>query len=233
MSTCTHVDNNGKCGQTALATSDKCGEHVGSELPRTMCGSDPSSHAYWKKGQAELKEERHVHSDYADYLNCPECRKKDAQQEASFSAKCHHCEAGQVHRVCLRGYPPPTTPPSSDSLDWRSPISIEELLDMRRRRQTTRDEILRRKGNDYNAQQQNSGDTLFNLRVCELMGIVSSPIDGILVRLSDKLMRLTSLTRPGVNQQVLDEKIEDTVDDAVNYLDYLLAIWKRAHGRPL
>jgi len=110
------------------------------------------------------------------------------------------------------------------------PISKEALLEMRKRLNREADQLLVAKGNDYNAQQQDSGDTLFNLRVCAMLGIVPSPVDGILVRISDKFMRLISLTRPGVTQKVLDEKIEDTVKDAKNYLDYLLAIWKEEHG---
>jgi len=112
-------------------------------------------------------------------------------------------------------------------------ISKENLLEMRKRLNKKADEILVNKGNDYNAAQQESGDTLFNLRVCALMGIVPSPIDGILVRLADKLMRLTSLTRPGVTQRVLDESLEDTVIDAKNYLDYILAFVKESLNEPI
>lgn len=112
-------------------------------------------------------------------------------------------------------------------------ISKEDLLKMRARLNKEADAILLAKGNDYNANQQEAGDTLFNLRTCALLGIVNSPIDGILVRLSDKLCRLISLTRPGVKQKVKDESIQDTVQDAKNYLDYLLAFYKEEKGQPI
>jgi hypothetical protein len=112
-------------------------------------------------------------------------------------------------------------------------ISKEHLLEMRKRLNEKADEILVSKGNDYNAAQQESGDTLFNLRVCALMGIVPSPVDGILVRMSDKLMRLVSLTRPGTVQRVTDESLEDTVIDLRNYADYVLAMVKEQKGEEI
>lgn len=104
------------------------------------------------------------------------------------------------------------------------PISIDELIAMRSKLWKEADAILIAKGNDYNSQQQKDGDTLFNLRICAILGIVESPIDGILVRMSDKLARLISLTRPGTEQQVKDESIKDTVVDLCNYATYLLAM---------
>src|SRR5947207_736526 len=55
--------------------------------------------------------------------------------------------------------------------------------------------IIEKKGADYNRHQQLGGDTLYNLRVCEILGIVSAAEIGILVRLSDKFMRLISLAQ--------------------------------------
>ncbi len=112
-------------------------------------------------------------------------------------------------------------------------ISKENLLKMRARLNKKADEILVSKGNDYNAAQQEAGDTLFNLRVCALMGIVPSPVDGILVRMSDKLMRLVSLTRPGTVQRVANESLEDTVIDLRNYADYVLAMVKEQKGEEI
>lgn len=112
-------------------------------------------------------------------------------------------------------------------------ISKEELIKMRARLNARADELLLAKGNDYNSQQQQNGDTLFNLRVCELTGIVPSAVDGILVRMSDKMQRLVSLTRAGVVQKVKDESLEDTIVDLRNYADYLLAFVKEAKGQPI
>lgn len=87
--------------------------------------------------------------------------------------------------------------------------------------------MIDRKGADYNRDQQKAGDTLFNLRVCELLGVVPSAEEGILVRLSDKLMRLISLTKPGREAAVKDESVLDTIADIHNYVDYLGLIWQQ------
>ncbi len=112
-------------------------------------------------------------------------------------------------------------------------IAKDDLLKMRARLNKKADDILVAKGNDYNAAQQEAGDTLFNLRICALLGIVPSPVDGVLIRMSDKLARLVSLTRPGVAQKVSDESFEDTIIDLRNYADYLLAFIKEARGEPI
>lgn len=77
------------------------------------------------------------------------------------------------------------------------------------------------KGACYNGVQQEAGDTLFNMRVSTILGVTANPVDGILVRLSDKLMRIVSLTRPGAVNLVTDESLEDTLVDAINYLTYV------------
>lgn len=82
-------------------------------------------------------------------------------------------------------------------------------------------ELVSSKGNDYNSQQQAGGDTLFNLRVASMLGLVDSPERSVLVRLCDKIMRLVSLTAPGVTPK--HESIKDTVLDIVNYSIYVLA----------
>lgn len=112
-------------------------------------------------------------------------------------------------------------------------IAKDDLIRMRQRLNAKADALLIAKGNDYNAQQQEAGDTLFNLRICTLLGIVPTPVDGILVRLGDKFARLVSLTRPGVVQKVANESIEDTVLDIRNYADYLLAFIKEQRGEPI
>lgn len=104
--------------------------------------------------------------------------------------------------------------------------SVQDVKEFRRRMFDESMAIIEKKGHDYNRQQQNGGDTLFNLRVCELLGIVPSAERGILVRLSDKFMRLISLMEPGVDPAVKGESVRDTVRDVHNYLDYCLQIWE-------
>tara|TARA_R110002126_G_scaffold237550_2_gene381063 strand:- start:315 stop:689 length:375 start_codon:yes stop_codon:yes gene_type:complete len=82
--------------------------------------------------------------------------------------------------------------------------------------------IIETKGRDYNRKQQNNGDTLFNLTVAKQLGIVDSVTQSILVRISDKLMRLVSLTsNPKEEPAVTTEKVQDTIEDSINYLVYL------------
>lgn len=77
------------------------------------------------------------------------------------------------------------------------------------------------KGRDYNRGQQDK-DTLFNMSVAPLLGIVDNVPQGILVRLSDKFMRLISLTKdPLENPAVTNESVRDTIEDTINYLVYL------------
>jgi hypothetical protein len=107
-------------------------------------------------------------------------------------------------------------------------ISVEDVLAYRKARYEASVALVARKGHDYNRQQQHGGDTLFNLRVCELLGIVGTAEAGILTRLSDKLMRLISLTAvEGVTPEVTDEPVNVTIEDVHNYVDYLGLIHQR------
>lgn len=92
-------------------------------------------------------------------------------------------------------------------------------------------DLIQKKGADYNRDQQEQGDTLFNLKVCELLGIVPTTEAGILVRLSDKFMRLISLTKDASrNPAVKDESVLDTVADVHNYVDYLALKYLERRG---
>ena len=105
--------------------------------------------------------------------------------------------------------------------------SLEEVLKFRTDMHQKSMALIEKKGADYNRDQQKSGDTLYNLTVCELLGVVDSTEQGILVRLSDKLMRLVSLTKPGREAAVKDESVLDTIQDIHNYVDYLGLIWQQ------
>lgn len=91
--------------------------------------------------------------------------------------------------------------------------------------------IIEKKGHDYNHKQQHGGDTLFNLRVAALLGIVDTPSQGVLVRLCDKLMRLASLMTPGVKAQIKDESIKDTIADVHNYIDYCYILFEEERSK--
>ena len=100
-------------------------------------------------------------------------------------------------------------------------------------------EIIEKKGNDYNHTQQHQGDTLFNLRVAALLGVIDTPSQGVLVRLCDKMMRLASLMTPGVEAEIKVESIQDTIADVHNYIDYAYLLFmeeqqkRQPEGRPL
>lgn len=104
--------------------------------------------------------------------------------------------------------------------------TLQAVRDFRTRMFNDSMALIEKKGHDYNRQQQNDGDTLFNLKVAALLGIVPTPERGILVRLSDKFMRLISLMQPGVEPSVSNESVRDTVRDFHNYLDYALLLWE-------
>ena len=104
--------------------------------------------------------------------------------------------------------------------------SLDEVLAFRKQMYNESVALIARKGHDYSRGQQHSGDTLFNLRVSELLGIVPTAERGILVRLSDKLMRLVSLMAPGIDAEVRGESLRDTVRDIHNYVDYALQLWE-------
>lgn len=104
--------------------------------------------------------------------------------------------------------------------------SLDQVLEFRKRMYEESSDIIRKKGHDYNRRQQLGGDTLFNLKVAAIMGIVETPEQGILVRLMDKMMRLASLMTADVEAAVKDESVRDTVKDVHNYVDYALQLWE-------
>lgn len=104
-----------------------------------------------------------------------------------------------------------------------SKTQLQELLEFREGIHKKSLDLVVSKGHDYNRTQQENGDTLFNLKVAALLGIVDLPERGILVRLTDKLMRLISL----LDAKERHESFEDTVVDIHNYVDYLAFLRKK------
>lgn len=92
--------------------------------------------------------------------------------------------------------------------------------------------LVKIKGHDYNREQQEKGDTLFNMRVSTILGITDTETQGVLVRLSDKFQRLISLTKdPTVSAAVKDEAILDTACDIFNYTSYLTLFYDEIRGK--
>lgn len=106
-------------------------------------------------------------------------------------------------------------------------MTLKEVMDIHNGLTAKGFELMLRKNADY-ADTQVSRDPFKNFRVCESMGFCSAE-KGILVRLSDKISRVTTLIdKP---PQVSDESFEDTIVDAINYLVLLSALRKDRGGK--
>lgn len=79
-------------------------------------------------------------------------------------------------------------------------------------------ETIKRKNADYTG--GNTEDGLENFKLCSQMTKLSMS-KGILVRLSDKMVRISNLLNTEKDAQVKDETIYDTIQDAINYLAIL------------
>ncbi len=150
---------------------------------------------------------------------------------------CNHCGEGHTDVNCpkLRPAPARTAPaPSPPKIAPDMVTSLEEAKDFRTKMHKESMVLLESKGADYNRDQQLGGDTLFNLRVCEVLDVVNTAEQGILVRLSDKFMRLISLTKAaGREAAVKDESVLDTIRDIHNYIDYLGIFYLKRNGKEL
>ena len=75
--------------------------------------------------------------------------------------------------------------------------------------------ICKRKNNDYASGGTRGENPFANFSRVEDMGITSTE-QGFLVRMTDKLSRLSTFTRAG-KLEVADESVEDTLLDLINY----------------
>ena len=84
--------------------------------------------------------------------------------------------------------------------------------------------ILERKNQDYAG---DVDDALANFKAVQLLGI-TSPVQGVLVRLTDKFMRVINVLKAG-GAAVSTETAEDTINDTINYLIILKSLIREQH----
>lgn len=94
-------------------------------------------------------------------------------------------------------------------------ITREELLKSLQSTYSECVEISRKKNADY----ADSDDAFKNFYASKMVGV--TPPRAILVRITDKLTRIANLLEK--EPEVVDEKINDTILDAINYLAILKA----------
>jgi len=94
-----------------------------------------------------------------------------------------------------------------------SPTARDELYKLHKELASQAFQLMERKNHDYAG--KDGGDPFANFRRCEALGLCSSEI-GVLVRISDKLARLTTFTKDG-ELKVKDEGVKDTILDLINY----------------
>lgn len=111
--------------------------------------------------------------------------------------------------------------------DKLGPVTLEEVKSFRQYMYDKSMALVTKKSMDYNRDSHEGGDTLFNIRCCEILGIVPTAERGILVRLMDKFMRLNSLVHPDRSPANTEESVEDTAVDIHNYVDYMVLLHKR------
>lgn len=130
----------------------------------------------------------------------------DEINERPLSYKCNDCgKVYEQYHYC------------EGSLD--EPIKLNELLVSCNKTFNDCFVILEKKNNDY----ASLGNPFKNFDYIEHLGIKSEV--GVLVRLNDKMMRISNLLQR--EAFVTNETVEDTINDAINYLAILKAILQR------
>ncbi len=99
-------------------------------------------------------------------------------------------------------------------------ITIDQLLKWRKKYIWDKlDGVARKKGKDYSG----DGDTFANIRLVEQTLKMPSEI-GVLVRLQDKFIRICNLMSTKEGPAVESESLDDSIEDMINYLSYILAL---------
>lgn len=102
-------------------------------------------------------------------------------------------------------------------------MDMEDYLDLHEQMCKQARELSRRKGEDYSGPEDNLG----NFKNTERVGICSAET-GIMVRIQDKVSRLTQILDKGT--AVDDETVNDTLIDLLNYSILLAALLEENKG---
>jgi hypothetical protein len=96
-----------------------------------------------------------------------------------------------------------------------SVINRDNLLSLHKKTCDQALELMKRKNHDYSGGQDGTHPFL-NFTRCESMGVCTTE-QGFLVRMTDKMSRLSTFCDTGGRLKVEDEKLEDTIQDLINY----------------
>jgi len=102
-------------------------------------------------------------------------------------------------------------------------ITKPELLELAEQTFESSFALMSRKNDDYSTRETDD-DALKNFRGVEALGITTTE-NGVFVRLFDKVNRIANFLKTGV-LSVTDESVDDTIQDAINYLVILKAAIK-------
>ena len=97
-------------------------------------------------------------------------------------------------------------------------LTRQGLIESMERTFQTGVEIVKKKNSDY----ATTDDALSNFKVIEALGVVEYK-RAMLVRMADKFARISNLMKEGKKVEVLDERLEDTLLDLINYTAILKA----------
>jgi hypothetical protein len=99
-------------------------------------------------------------------------------------------------------------------------MNRDRLLELHKQTCNSAYELMKKKNADYSGGASGYNPFL-NFTRCEAMGICTTE-RGFLVRLTDKMSRLSTFCDTGTFQ-VADEKLNDTIQDIINYAVLFLA----------
>lgn len=213
----------------------------------------------WDTYAAFKEEEKEEKEEVVDKKQCTKCGEtkgasefhRDPKAKGGFKNICKNCynarrrSIGQKLRwlqrenACLKnalGELLATVERAWDDMENNFPDPLEELLDEgvlveRYSSNPNFDALLRRMGRTHDAKRQDyasNQDPLGNFREAERLGV--TPLQSIMIRLTDKYTRACNLVRRNGSAAVRNESLEDTLLDMANYSLLALLAHKENQG---